>query len=80
MADYLSDDVVPGRNTGLRDIDGEELFDGDMVVNFNFPEPNSGPVQVRFTYRGKYSFWTAGGASIQTLSASPRFGVRKVRS
>jgi hypothetical protein len=71
------EDVETGRATGLFDMDGKPLFDGDEVLNLNVP-PSGKAGQVRLAHLGKYTFWTAAGASIQKLSDSPEVGVRKL--
>ncbi len=78
---FSLEDVIPGRETGLLDMDGKPLFDGDMVLNLNRPgEWAAEPCEVRRLRYEQDRFpplWTAGGASIETLSQYPRFGVRK---
>lgn len=75
----LFEDVVPGRSTGLRDIDGLEIFDGDDVINLNIPEPLEQLGQARLTYIGDGPpLWSSGGAVFQGISSHPIYGVRKV--
>jgi hypothetical protein len=74
------EDIVPGRSTGLRDMDGNELFDGDIVENLNIPEEYEmeriGPI--RLAHLLQYTFWTAASASIQGFSHNKNYGVRKI--
>ncbi len=69
--------VKPGRDTGLYDMDGVPLFDGDIVVNYNA----FGLVgEVRHVRAEPYVYWSAAGASIgnrkNSWSSSKTFGVR----
>lgn len=75
----LIEDVVPGRSTGLRDMVGNELFDGDRVVNHNIPEGRDRVCQIRRIRVGQFApFWSAGGTGIESISESQNFGVRKI--
>jgi hypothetical protein len=74
--------VIPGRSTGLVDMFGSELFDGDTVCNVNNydAEGNRGLIcRVRRTVYSTITFWSAGGSGIEGLSADPQYGIWKVR-
>jgi hypothetical protein len=86
--------VVAGRRTGLRDMDGIELFDGDTILDFNsFVEGEDwdvirsgvrkkigAPSVVRLNLRNRWCTVTPDGAvgNLECGSSDPVFGVRKV--
>lgn len=75
-------EIIPGRSTGMVDIDGVELFDGDMVDSLNTREPRA---QIRMAaFHGSPGWSTVSKDGGMTglpswLACDPRYGVRKVK-
>lgn len=74
---YTMHPVKPGRSTGLYDMDGVPLLDGDIVVNYNaFGQVG----EVRHVSNPPYYYWVAGGAALGNRSNSwshnKNYGVR----
>lgn len=79
MGNAQEEAVIPGRSTGLYDIDGAEIFDGDIVMNYNA----YGAIgEVRQIRSEPHVYWAAGGASMgnraNNWSSNKSFGVRLV--
>jgi len=78
-------DIVPGRDTGMKDIDGKLIYDGDRVMDYGMQQnPVEGTVRLFDGYdeRGPYwgvitdDNWSTGLPAY--ISGDSKYGVRKL--